>query len=249
MSTDTCVVQSFRRYDDRSWDAKCIRSVEQWAASNSVDYKFYDDQLFDFVPDRLRRKFRNQILPITDIARVLVVRQLQNQYRTVMWIDSDVIVFDPNNFTIPTNRGLYVCDDCQIDTEGHNLHNSVIVACDCVDAIETFIELSLDQLKVAKSTDRFALGHPFLRKVKQTVNLQTITNVATLTNRLIKEIASESNSTIEQYGSKLKYRVAAANMCGSLRTLSGMCPDMYLKTIDILCETKGHIINKYIKPL
>ncbi|MDP6952040.1 MAG: hypothetical protein QGF53_04695, partial [Alphaproteobacteria bacterium] len=101
----TIVFQSFR--DDRSGAiGRCLASVEAWAARQGYAYRFLGDELFDRVPDWFRERVAGDRLPMSDLARLVVARELLDEgWETVVWLDADVLVFDPENFRISLDDG------------------------------------------------------------------------------------------------------------------------------------------------
>jgi hypothetical protein len=95
----TLVYQSYRVDNVPPWIAACSRTVQAWAHAQGYDYEFVDDRLFDYVPPWLRDRVRQAKLPMTDYARVALSNEiLQRGYQRSIWIDIDVVIFDPVSF-------------------------------------------------------------------------------------------------------------------------------------------------------
>jgi hypothetical protein len=95
----TLVYQSYRVDNVPPWIAACSRTVQAWAHAEGYDYEFVDDRLFDYVPPWLRERVRQAKLPMTDYARVALSNEiLQRGYQRSIWIDIDVVIFDPASF-------------------------------------------------------------------------------------------------------------------------------------------------------
>jgi hypothetical protein len=95
----TLVYQSYRVDNVPAWIAACSRTVQAWAHAQGYDYEFVDDRLFDCVPPWLRERVRQAKLPMTDYARVALSNEiLQRGYQRSIWIDIDVVIFDPVSF-------------------------------------------------------------------------------------------------------------------------------------------------------
>ncbi len=73
---DTLIVQSYRTTRVSSWIIACMASVKQWATDKNYAYEFVDDRFFEPVPDWYRKKCIKQILPVTDLARLLLIQHL-----------------------------------------------------------------------------------------------------------------------------------------------------------------------------
>jgi hypothetical protein len=95
----TLVYQSYRVDNVPSWIAACSRTVQAWARAQGHDYEFVDDRLFDYVPTWLRERVRHAKLPMSDYARVALANEiLRRGYQRCIWVDIDVVIFDPANF-------------------------------------------------------------------------------------------------------------------------------------------------------
>ncbi|HEY1695320.1 MAG TPA: hypothetical protein VGG39_24295 [Polyangiaceae bacterium] len=96
----TVVFQSCRIENVPSWLSACQESVRRWTESQGHDYRFLDDRFFECVPEWLRHKVRNGKLPMSDYARLHHARAfLEGGYERAIWLDSDVVVFDPEAFS------------------------------------------------------------------------------------------------------------------------------------------------------
>src|SRR4029079_13839139 len=92
----TLVIQSYRTRDVAAWISACLRSVQAWAAAAGYRYEFVDDRLFDYAPAWVRERCGKQLLPITDVARMYLLRErLAHGWDRVIWVDADVLVFAP----------------------------------------------------------------------------------------------------------------------------------------------------------
>jgi len=98
----TIVYQSQSVLNMQPWVQACTRSVQHWAKFVGADYQFIDDALFEHVPKTLRVKFEKQSVVLTDLARLrLLLSALQGGYQRAVWLDADMLVFDPSNLKLP----------------------------------------------------------------------------------------------------------------------------------------------------
>lgn len=97
----TVVYQSCRMHDVPAWVNRCLQSVEQWTRAQQFDDRFIDDRFFDRVPQWYRRGAGSNVQVITNLARLAVARELLAEgYACTIWIDADILVFDPDAFRI-----------------------------------------------------------------------------------------------------------------------------------------------------
>ena len=95
MHSDVIVYQSYRDEDVPPWIETCLASVRAWSEANAWDYRMFHDEALDLVPDWFRRKAEGRLPVVSDLARLLLARDLlATGYRRVVWVDADVLLFD-----------------------------------------------------------------------------------------------------------------------------------------------------------
>lgn len=131
----TVVYQSFKAENVPSWVSRCMESVQGWAGLNGFDYRFVGDEIFDLLPDWYREKAASRIPVMTDLGRLMLAKQfLAGGYERAIWLDADMLVFDPNGLKIDVaeefafGREVWV----QRDNKGRlkayrNVHNALCV--------------------------------------------------------------------------------------------------------------------------
>ena len=106
----TVVIQSYRTTGVSGWRNKCLRSVREWAAHNGFEYTFLGDEIFERVPGWYRDKVGGNVLLMTDLARlVLAKEQLDDGFERAVWVDADVIVFDPYGLSVDVDGQYGFC--------------------------------------------------------------------------------------------------------------------------------------------
>ena len=73
-TAQTLVIQSYRRVGVPAWLRRCMDSVSDWARQSGFAYEFVDDSLFALLPDWFRERCGDQLLPQTDLARLMLMR-------------------------------------------------------------------------------------------------------------------------------------------------------------------------------
>lgn len=90
------VLQSHRADHLSGWLGRCCESVQSWAVENSFAYEHCGDELFEYLPTGLRRKYCEQPVVLTDLARLLwLQRKLDEGYDRAIWCDADILFFQP----------------------------------------------------------------------------------------------------------------------------------------------------------
>jgi len=96
MPLKTIIFQSQAKSNMQPWVEACLETVRIWATQTSVDYQFLGDEIFEFVPEYLRYKFKDQPVILTDLARLRLLNSaLNDAYDRAVWIDADLLVFNP----------------------------------------------------------------------------------------------------------------------------------------------------------
>ena len=75
--------------------------VEKWAGLKGFEYLFIDDRMFGYAPDWYKQKVDNRVLPVSDLARLEIAKDLLSKgYERTIWVDADLLLFDPEKFDI-----------------------------------------------------------------------------------------------------------------------------------------------------
>jgi len=94
--SSTLVIQSCSVLQRQGWQGVCLQTAQAWAAQQGHDYRFIGDEIFDLVPTWYMDKVGTKLPVATDYARLLLLQQaLKEGYGQVLWLDADVVVFDP----------------------------------------------------------------------------------------------------------------------------------------------------------
>ena len=98
----TVVYQSYRTDNIPAWIASCMGSVKAWADIKGADYRFYDDEMFERVPNWYREKTKDRLVVATDLGRLILAKELLAEgYDKVIWCDADMLIFAPDQFEVP----------------------------------------------------------------------------------------------------------------------------------------------------
>ncbi|MEE4280054.1 MAG: hypothetical protein V2I82_16430 [Halieaceae bacterium] len=90
----TVVLQSQREASLSAWQRRCCDGVKHWAEGHGFAYRFEGDELFERVPSDIRRRFASQPVVLSDLARLLWLREaLDEGFGRAIWVDADVLLF------------------------------------------------------------------------------------------------------------------------------------------------------------
>lgn len=258
----TIVYQSYRTVDVPEWITRCMETVKSWAELKGFDYEFIDDRLFEYVPDWYLEIACGQIELIADLARLEIARKfLQKGYDRTIWVDADVVIFNPEKFTIKSSIPYAFCREVWIGVAkdgkvlcSTKVNNAVTVFTKDNTILDIYINTCKDIVKLkGDSIDKLDISTRFLTNIyEQWPDLPLLTNVGLFSPAVIYSIVSGSDEYIELYINKFGYPVQAANLCASHRNYNlapGIIIDdnMFLKAVDKLIVTKGSVVNNKLR--
>ena len=256
----TIVYQSYRTNNVPDWIKTCMQTVKAWADSNQFDYQTFDDSFFEYVPEWFRNKTNNEICPITDLARLIVAKQfLSEGYERAIWIDADMLVFEPEKLVVNIERDFLFCHEIWLLKDAanalhvsHRVNNSFTVFCRNNVHLDFFIDACLRIGKQKITIGKLDIGTNFLSKLRNILPFPLMENVGILSPALMREIVLEEPLGIIEYAQNLISPIACGNLCASLkgRDIQGVIADdsLYTNVINALLSTRGDIINGLRQP-
>lgn len=221
------VIQSFRTSDVPPWIERCLGSVRVWAEHTGWKYRFIGDEILELVPQWYRENAGGRFPIITDLARLLVARDaLQAGSDVVVWIDADVLIFDPDSFD-PSPAGTFAFAReiwIQKDTEYgqlkvfRNVHNAVcafrrdnvfldfyIYACEAV------------MRRVGGRVPDQIVGTKLLTAFNNIVGFELLEDVGMVSPGVAREIVEGAGPALRLLCSETRLPLRAVNLCNSLR--------------------------------
>ena len=253
---NTVVYQSFRTFDVPRVIERCLASVEAWAHKRGFAYKFIDDTLFEQVPDWFRIKVGENRLPMSDLARLKVARAfLRDGYDRAIWLDADVLVFDPDGFEIAIDtdyafgREVWVRRggrDKLLVTEG--LHNAVCVFCRGNGFLEFYIHAAEEIVRGAEADIlSHQIGPDFLNRLRDVIGGRVVPDVDLFSPLVIADIAKGGGSALTAHRKAFGGPVRAANLClsfvGGESSGVTVTDAMLNQAADRMLETRGNVVN------
>src|SRR5687768_12761993 len=120
-ATKTIVYQSFRATDVPSWVEACLASARAWAEARGFAYRFIDDRFFESCPAWYREKVRDNVLLMSDLARIVLARELHREgFDRTVWVDADILIFAPDAFDVhagDADQPYAFCDELWVSFE------------------------------------------------------------------------------------------------------------------------------------
>ncbi len=224
--TKTLVLQSHQLPLPAKWMQKCVDSVKNWAETNSFDYKFIGDELFDHVSAEILEKTKNQRVIATDLARLIALKSyLAEGYETVVWCDADFLIFFPEKFNLPDEkyvigREVWVqnADEALNKLTAYvKVHNAFMM----YKQENAFLDFYIDTAErlLAKNKGSMPpqfIGPKLLTAIHNVVQCPVLEAAGMLSPLVIKDIANGGGSALDLFQQKSSQPIAAVNLCGSL---------------------------------
>jgi len=248
------VFQSYRTSNRPEFIQRCLDSVASWASSENLEYRFYGDELFDRVPDWIKDRCGHHVLPMSDFARLVVARELLNEgFDRVLWMDADVVVFDPESMAIPWEeqvaftREVWIGVDAQKRPTIHfNIANAATLFGPDQRTIEFLLERHERFARQARRMDKLDFGTRPLTAFSKEAAWPEITSVGMASGAVLHDITTGGGAFASALARGSGHPLGGLNLCGSLEGMSshGFTIDdgVYLEAIDRLLATKGEVL-------
>ena len=195
----TVVYQSYRTVNVPDWINICLRSVREWTGQQGFAYRFFDDVMFSYAPDWYREKVANHVLLVSDLARLEIARELISEgFDRAIWVDADILIFDPDRFTVDVHEQFAFCREIWLDlADGNRLtwssrvNNSVSVFLRDNGFLDFYRYACLQLVRNNENPSPLAVGTSFLTSLQPVLGFQLLTNVGILSPILMFEILNK----------------------------------------------------------
>lgn len=222
----TVVYQSFRERDVPPWVQRCIESVREWAVGRGWAYRFYGDDIFDRLPRGYREAAAGRAPVLTDLGRLLLARELlASGFRRTVWLDADVLVFDPGGFDIPVTEGDYAFGR-EIWVQGQaggelrvyrNVHNALAVFTRGNPMLDFYV-YACERIvgRIGAGGPPQIVGPKLLKVLHGLLDMPLLGDVAMLSPRVLSDLAGGRGAALDRLARETVWPVHAANLCLSL---------------------------------
>ncbi len=221
----TVIYQSFRTINVPPWMETCLGSVRSWTTLQGFDYRFYDDEIFERVPGWVLDKAGTHRQIATDLGRLILAQELlANGYERVVWVDADVLVFDPGRFSISIDTGFSFGREVWVQptAKGHiraykNVHNALSVFCQGNSFLAFYIGSCLNMLERAEGPlVPQIIGPKFLTALHNIIGFNLIDAVGMASPLVINDLAEGGGGAWDLLRSTTPGPICALNLCSSL---------------------------------
>jgi len=253
----TVIYQSYRTANVPAWLGQCLQTVQSWAAANRFDYQFIDDRLFRYVPPWFLHKASGHLCTLTDLARLLVARELLDKgYDRTVWVDADLVVFAPEALALDSAEECAFCHEAWVEagTDGqlrcsHRVNNSVTVFTKASPFLDFYIDACQRIARSKPQLGKLDIGTGFLTNLRAILPFPLLGNIGVFSPFIMAEIASGAGPYLPSYMRQVAAPLAGANLCSSLRgkAVFGIpMDDRLYETVVARClQTKGDVVNRF----
>lgn len=262
----TLVIQSYRTHGVPAWIARCMGTARAWAARKGYDYEFVDDRLFDMAPAWYRERCGRHRLPVTDLARLLLLREALGArgYDCAVWLDADMLIFDPDAFGLASVSRYALAREVWVarSAEGRlvralGLNNSVVVMRRGNPVLDFLIHAC--EAVVARHTEdslrHNSAGTALLSALAGVLPVPVVAGAGLSSPALTAELAGRAvpdTELLRAFVQDSEQPLAALNLCASLVDVPvhglRLGEGEVATAMDRLLETRGEVLNRHRAP-
>lgn len=264
----TVVFQSYRTRDVPPWIERCLASARGWAEARGFAYRFLDDRFFERAPAWYRERAGHHPLPVSDLARLNVARELLDEgWERTVWVDADVLVFDPARFDVDVASPFAFSPEFWVRPAlprpwrplagpvavGRRVNNSVTVfGRGSEEELERFVART--EAAVRDQTGEVhpvSAGTRWLTRLHRKEGLPLLAHNGTFSPRTLRDLVEGGSWALRALARAHGVRLGAANLCGGLVGDGGWSPRPVPPTwleraVDVLLETSGDVVNRFV---
>ncbi len=250
----TIILQSHRD-DAPAPIVTCVESVRAWTTRAGHAYEFIGDALFDPLPPWFVDGVRGNRVMMSDLARLLWLREQLSAYELAVWVDADVLVFAPAQFAIRCDGDYGVCRETWVRRGGRGqflatqgLHNAVLAFRRGSPLLDFYIRACEEVVRHrGAELAPHALGPDLLGRFGDVLGAHVLPNIGLFGPVVTAGIAAGKERAVRAYMEAAGEPVYAANMCASFLDRPPERGGLSLRTlqraIDRLLTTEGAVVN------
>lgn len=252
------VLQSYRTRAVPPWIEACLASVRAWAAAAGHGYEFVDDALFELVPPWFRARCGEQLLPQTDLARLVLLRaRLQAGAPRVIWLDADVLVCAPDRLRLDAVDGFAFCAETWLERDpagalhaDRRVNNAAMVMDAGNPVLDFYIHACLANAahQPPGRIGKLAFGPQLLGQLAQVLPLPVLGAVGMMSPELGRALAAGGGAACAAFAAAHGEPIGAINLCASLvDTVHGLDSAAVAAAVACLTASAGDVINQHLR--
>jgi hypothetical protein len=235
----------------------CMRTVREWAARRGYRYvRVPDADFLAAVPAWFRKKAGRVIQPVTDLGRVAAtIDCLGTGAQIAIWVDADVLVFDPHRFALPRCDRAALTREIWLDRTGpdrpprcvERVNNSVMVVKD-----PRFLERYREAcLRIARRCDsplgKSLVGTRYLTNLQRRRPMPLVRNAGNFSPQVTRAVLRGERPVLDVYRAALGEPLFAANLCASYENVdyfgTSIATADYERLVDRLLDSTGSVLS------
>jgi len=188
-----------------------MATVRDWAPA----YEHLGDELLDLAPGWVHDAAGDSLLPVTDVARLVLLQQrLAEGCDRVVWLDADVLVFEPAVVDVEVDADVAVCVERWVTgAPGGGLQAVPWVNNAALSArhVDDLLEATLDRVRAGDVGPR-SLGPDLLTSLHAARPFGEIVGVSVASPHVVRGVPGAWDLLL----SSLPWPVGALNLCWSM---------------------------------
>jgi hypothetical protein len=229
--------------------------VQGWAGAAGHDYLLTGDEAFALCGDDYLARADGDMRTITNLARLeLVKRAHQDGYSWAAWIDADVFVFDPSNFSLSSVTRYAFARETWLERRWtgwwrafSSVNNSVFV-CRAGEPDLDFLIAATRHIALHRPIrNNYQVGGDLIKGLRVPLAFETVNNVGMLSNYMVLALAHEVMMLIKTQACLHGVPIRAANLCASESYTPTVGAGQIQAAMDRLETTRGAVLNKWLR--
>lgn len=187
-----------------------MASVRSWAG----EYEHLGDELLDLAPGWVHDAAGESLLPVTDVARLVLLQQRLGAHDRVVWMDADVCVFGPGAIEVEVDADVAVCVERWVTGApdgGLQAVPWVNNACLSARRVDDLLEATLARVRAGDIGPR-SLGPDLLTPLHRAAPFGEVVGVSVASPHVVRGV----EGAWELLVSSLPWPVGALNLCWSM---------------------------------
>jgi len=191
-----------------------------------AEYRFYDDELFERVPEWYLNKTQDRLVVATDLARLVLAKELLKEgYDRVIWCDADMLIFAPKLFQVQIEteyafgREVWI----QKDTKGrlkayHKIHNAFCVFTTGNSFLDFYIHSCLSIVKrIEGQMVPQIVGPKFLSAIHNILDCPVVEEAGMFSPLVVADILCDAGPALDMLKAESASALYAANLSASMQ--------------------------------
>jgi hypothetical protein len=205
-------------------------------AALACDHEVLGDELLEVVPGWVHDAAGGDVLPVTDVGRLLVLQDRLRTHDRVVWLDADVVVFAPEHVSFAVDADLAVCREVWVTGGPAGSLRAVDLVCNAAIAarpggVDDLLERTL--AAVRPGMGRRALGPDLLTVLHRARPFATVPGVTLFSPMVVADLAAGGGDPFRCQLAAEPRPFGAANLCASMND----DPTLVARALDVLLRS------------